>query len=420
MPSFHKSTEGINEQSSKKLDALLLEAEKVSSSPTVATGASSKGKEREAWRAKFIAYYTTNAPQKVVTITDAIMDRWQGRYEKLFAGMCLKYGKPKTMTKPLPKLPTIPKMSKSSLSPNSRLSQTLPPPGKQGRNPPPPPPVRPRSGESISQHNEQTREELDGLFALWDSDEKGYLDTGDFVRVVEVCKEMERKGRPCSRMGQDLEEGFTMDKRGMVSHIVNEAASHDRTNMAASITATVSKYTDAIKQLRSDELFAKWRSKHTGCVFVRDVQHTIALLNFQDSQDWEHCGWPLSKKQQNMVNRSIPVIREYKVVPVNSAQGRPVVDLVKFRAYMQTAVRTNSSGEQRISFNAVIAKFLQLIRYVEDECPSPTIPRTAAGRYVERDSYYDDTDSPEPNVDAPSCGFLPNMTPGASTISACH
>ena len=123
---------------------------------------------------------------------------------------------------------------------------------------------------------------------------------------------------------------------------------------------------------------------------------------------------------QNMVNRSIPVIREYKVVPVNSAQGRPVVDLVKFRAYMQTAVRTNSSGEQRISFNAVIAKFLQLIRYVEDERPSPTIPRTAAGRYVERDSYYDDTDSPEPNVDAPSCGFLPNMTPGASTISACH
>ena len=55
-----------------------------------------------------------------------------------------------------------------------------------------------------------------------------------------------------------------MDKRGMVSHIVNEAASQDRTNMAASITATVSKYTDAIKQLRSDELFAKWRSKHTG------------------------------------------------------------------------------------------------------------------------------------------------------------
>ena len=159
------------------------------------------------------------------------------------------------------------------------------------------------------------------------------------------------------------------------------------------------------------------------CVFVRDVQHTIALLNFQDSQvlsnthkrGAHHCVtglgalWLASEQKtagiqsglltcapcsfrmcQNMVNRSIPVIREYKVVPVNSAQGRPVVDLVKFRAYMQTAVRTNSSGEQRISFNAVIAKFLQLIRYVEDECPSPTIPQTAAGRYVERDSYYHD------------------------------
>ena len=122
---------------------------------------------------------------------------------------------------------------------------------------------------------------------------------------------------------------------------------------------------------------------------------------------------------QNMVNRSIPVIREYKVVPVNSAQGRAVVDLVKFRAYMQTAVRANSSGEQRISFNAVIAKFLQLIRYVEDECPSPTAPRTAARQFVERDSYYDDEGQEfEPNNEARGSRFLPTMTPGTSNITA--
>ena len=59
-------------------------------------------------------------------------------------------------------------------------------------------------------------------------------------------------------------EMVSMDLREMIRYIASEAASLNDTNIAESIRAIVSKYSDAIKQLRADELFASWDSKRTG------------------------------------------------------------------------------------------------------------------------------------------------------------
>ena len=51
-------------------------------------------KSKDEWRACFVNYYTTNAPSKVAVVTDALMDKWEGEYEKLYSGMKAKYGEP--------------------------------------------------------------------------------------------------------------------------------------------------------------------------------------------------------------------------------------------------------------------------------------------------------------------------------------
>jgi len=62
-------------------------------------------KSKDDWRACFIDYYTTNAPSKVVMVTDALMDKWEGKYEKLFTGMKSKYGEPGHPIVPPPPAP---------------------------------------------------------------------------------------------------------------------------------------------------------------------------------------------------------------------------------------------------------------------------------------------------------------------------
>ena len=59
--------------------------------------------DKETWRQKFLDYYATNAPEKTVMVTDALMDKWEGKYEKLFTGMCSKYGEPGHPIVPAPK-----------------------------------------------------------------------------------------------------------------------------------------------------------------------------------------------------------------------------------------------------------------------------------------------------------------------------
>ena len=66
--------------------------------------------------------------------------------------------------------------------------------------------------------------------------------------------------------------------------------------------------------------------------------------------------------QQVMVHRRIPLIREYTPDPPQSE----TVDRIQFREYLRTATHSNS-GEPRICFNAVVAKLLQLVRYVEED-----------------------------------------------------
>ena len=48
----------------------------------------------EEWRAKFVDYYTTNAPTKLSMVTDEFMTKWEGKYDKLWAGVIKKYGEP--------------------------------------------------------------------------------------------------------------------------------------------------------------------------------------------------------------------------------------------------------------------------------------------------------------------------------------
>ena len=49
---------------------------------------------RDAWKTKYIEYYTTNAPTKVAMVTDEMMDKWDGRYDTLWANLLKKYGPP--------------------------------------------------------------------------------------------------------------------------------------------------------------------------------------------------------------------------------------------------------------------------------------------------------------------------------------
>lgn len=203
---------------------------------------------------------------------------------------------------------------------------------------------------------------MDELFTLWDTDRKGYLDTDDFARVVEVCRELERNGRPSLRMDSSLEEGFAMDKRAMVIRVVTEAAALDAHNMVGSVRAVVCHYSDAIKQLRADELYDAWISQlQAQSLLVRDLHHTIALFNTQDKEDWDSCGWPLNRKQQIMVHRRIPLIRDFKLATTGGMVG-----LKEFRQYICTASHLSSDAEPRIGFNAMVAKFGQLARYVEN------------------------------------------------------
>ena len=59
----------------------------------------------EEWRAKFVDYYTTNAPTKLSMVTDEFMTKWEGKYDKLWAGVTKKYGEPGHPIVPKPTKP---------------------------------------------------------------------------------------------------------------------------------------------------------------------------------------------------------------------------------------------------------------------------------------------------------------------------
>ena len=46
----------------------------------------------DAWKAKFIEYYTLNAPAKVKLVTQKMMDRYRGKYDVLMENLIKKYG----------------------------------------------------------------------------------------------------------------------------------------------------------------------------------------------------------------------------------------------------------------------------------------------------------------------------------------
>ena len=66
-------------------------------------------KDKEVWRQKFLDYYATNAPEKVEMVIGAMMDKWEGKYEKLFTGMKSKYKEPGHPIVPAPEPKTKPK-----------------------------------------------------------------------------------------------------------------------------------------------------------------------------------------------------------------------------------------------------------------------------------------------------------------------
>ena len=77
---------------------------------------------KEEWRQKFLDYYATNAPEKGAMVTDALMDKWVGKYEKLFTGMCSKYGEPGHPIVPAPKAKPKAKRRESSSGGKSTLN----------------------------------------------------------------------------------------------------------------------------------------------------------------------------------------------------------------------------------------------------------------------------------------------------------
>ena len=68
--------------------AVIDNADEVSTEPAPAAD------DTEAWRAKFIAYYSSNAPSKVRMVTDGMMTKWAGKYEALYgtSSVCARVG----------------------------------------------------------------------------------------------------------------------------------------------------------------------------------------------------------------------------------------------------------------------------------------------------------------------------------------
>ena len=48
--------------------------------------------DTEAWRAKFVHFYQTNAPSKAKFVNDKMMAKWKGRYKELYSNLERKYG----------------------------------------------------------------------------------------------------------------------------------------------------------------------------------------------------------------------------------------------------------------------------------------------------------------------------------------
>ena len=61
--------------------------------------------DKAAWKLHFIAYYTTNCPSKVDVINEGFMNKWEGKYEKLWKGVSKKYGPPGQPIVPPPAKP---------------------------------------------------------------------------------------------------------------------------------------------------------------------------------------------------------------------------------------------------------------------------------------------------------------------------
>jgi hypothetical protein len=60
-------------------------------------------KTKEEWRTTFTDYYASNV-EGPCKVNDALMDKWEGKYEKLFEGMQKKYGLPGKNTPQYPLL----------------------------------------------------------------------------------------------------------------------------------------------------------------------------------------------------------------------------------------------------------------------------------------------------------------------------
>ena len=48
--------------------------------------------DTEAWRAKFVHFYQTNAPSKAKFVNDKMMAKWKGKYKELYSNLERKYG----------------------------------------------------------------------------------------------------------------------------------------------------------------------------------------------------------------------------------------------------------------------------------------------------------------------------------------
>ena len=63
--------------------------------------------DTEAWRAKFVHFYQTNAPSKAKFVNDKMMAKWKGRYKELYSNLERKYGPLGAPTSP-PRPPSRP------------------------------------------------------------------------------------------------------------------------------------------------------------------------------------------------------------------------------------------------------------------------------------------------------------------------
>jgi len=218
----------------------------------------------------------------------------------------------------------------------------------------------------MEEMTKQWGKELNDLFLLWDMRQCGSITPDQIKQTEERCNKNRRAAKPDAVGPGTLDAVGTgqLQKRGLVGYIIKVSEADTSRNLDGSIGAIIVEYIEALKRMHVEALFRIWDHADTGFLSARELNHTIALFNTQDSEDWERCGWPLSKKEAVIVRKQGNLLKTYS----GDAKKGTKTDLAaklsqqELLDYMLTAPVLYNSESKSITFNRMVSKFEELVQ----------------------------------------------------------